>query len=182
MADYVQPTDPARVPRGSLTPFTGADLEAALEAAPRRSAAHVDGWRWEHLRDLAALDTFHDGLLLYAHAVARVDVPPLVADFLASATLLPFLKRPASVVDGERAAAHAAGQDYTPPTRPISVSSVLVRLVGSCLLCALEGPLQEAASPAQYAFRIKNGVEAVQVGVRVAWEPVLDSVVLHISQ
>lgn len=90
-----------------------------------------------------------------------------------------FLKKPAPVVDAERAAALAAGQVYTPPTRPITVSSVLVRLVGSCLLQALEQPLQAAAGPAQYAFRTKNGSEAIQVGVRVSWESVVDGVVLH---
>jgi hypothetical protein len=55
---------------------------------PRKSNPHVDGWRFETLRALGSPCTL-TGL---AEAIVSAEVPPGVASFLASATLIPLNK------------------------------------------------------------------------------------------
>ena len=97
--DFIPPAGPARIACGGGPSLEMKHLSVAIKRMPRLSTAHVDGWRWEHVRDVAA----HGGaeaLLSYVRTVARADVPEVIADFLASATLYPFLKKDLVTVGG----------------------------------------------------------------------------------
>jgi N-acyl-L-homoserine lactone synthetase len=49
--------------------------------APRLSAPHIDGWRWEHVRDLNV-----PAWRKWVNRYAAGNIPDVAADFLASAT------------------------------------------------------------------------------------------------
>ena len=180
---FVPPGAPARTP-----PQGGNDVEAyhltrAIRNMPKRAATHVDGWRWEHIRDLAAQESGADALLQYIGAIVRADVPPVIADYLASATLFPFNKQRESTVDELREQAQISDPDtpFTPPTRPVAVSSVLVRMASSCLLEAMLPAIQQAVGNAQYGIKTPDALEKIIFGVRAAMEGLRGSVTVHLD-
>jgi hypothetical protein len=79
--------DPFPLPRIKLHASEVYIMEVVARC-PGKSSPHVDGWRFETLRALGSPCTL-TGL---AEAVVNVEVPPGVASFLASATLIPLDK------------------------------------------------------------------------------------------
>jgi hypothetical protein len=76
--------DPFSLPRIKLHASEVNDMEV-IARCPRKSSPHVDGWRFEIVRALGP----PFALTGLAEAIVNVDVPPRVASFLASATLIP---------------------------------------------------------------------------------------------
>jgi hypothetical protein len=64
------------------------DIMDVVARCPRKSSPHVDGWSFETLRALGSSCTL-SGL---AEAIVNAEVPPCLASFLASATLIPLDK------------------------------------------------------------------------------------------
>jgi hypothetical protein len=73
------------------------DIMEVVARCPRKSSPHVDGWRFETIRELAPPCTL-TGL---AEAIVNAKVPQGVASFLAPATLIPPYK-----IDSEHRRAH----------------------------------------------------------------------------
>ena len=106
--------------------------------------------------------------MAFVQAVISADVPDDAADFLSSATLWPFLKEDQAAVAAARAC--AGETPFIPPTRPVAVSSALVRLAGASLLTAMTPAIRSAVGPSQYCVKTPDGTEAVLFGVRTARE------------
>jgi hypothetical protein len=56
-------------------------MHLVLRKAPRLSAPHVDGWRWEHVRDLNV-----PAWRKWVNRYSTGNIPDVAADFLACAT------------------------------------------------------------------------------------------------
>ena len=117
VSGFVPPGAPARVPPQAGSGVDLSHLKRAIRGMPKRAATHVDGWRWEHVRDLASHDHGAEDILKYVSSIVRADVPPIIADYLATATLFPFNKRSESTIDELRDQARASDPDapFTPP-------------------------------------------------------------------
>ena len=165
--DYVPPGRPARTPSAAQV-VQAEHVQEAVQRMPKRAATHVDGWRWEHIRDLLNVEEAEPAVLAYVQAVVSADVPADAADFLSSATLWPFLKEDQAAVAAARAC--AGETTFVPPTRPVAVSSALARLAGASLLAATTPAIRAAVGPSQYCVKTPDGVEAVLFGVRAARE------------
>jgi hypothetical protein len=79
--------DPFSLPRIKLH-ASDFDIMEVVARCPIKSSPHVDGWRFETLCALGSPCTL-TGL---AEAIVNAEVPPCVASFLASATLIPLDK------------------------------------------------------------------------------------------
>ena len=158
-------------------------LTRAIRGMPKRAATHVDGWRWEHIRDLASQESGPDVLLKYIGTIIRADVPPEIADYLASATLFPFNKQRESTIDELREQAQIENPDtpFSPPTRPVAVSSVLVRVASSCLLESMLPSIQQAVGNVQYGIKTPDALEKIIFGVRAAMEGLRGTVTVHLD-
>jgi hypothetical protein len=82
--------------------------------APRLTAPHIDGWRWEHVRDLNV-----PAWLKWVNRYSAGNIPEAAADFLASATGWALHKQ--TWVD--RDATRLRGE--APKVRPLADGSVM---------------------------------------------------------
>ena len=181
--DFAAPSAPARVPPQGGTLIDLYHLSSAIRKMPKRSATHVDGWRWEHLRDIAQYESGAATLLEYARTLLRADVPDKIADFLASATLYPFNKKDEDTVDRlrDQAVRDEVGDTFFPPTRPVAVASVLVRMATSALLEATLPALKQAVGSAQYGIKTPDALDKIIFGVRAAMEGLRGAVTVHLD-
>jgi hypothetical protein len=85
-----------------------------LRKSPRLPAPHIDGSRWEHIRDLNV-----SAWRKWVNRYSAIILPDVAADFLASATGWPFHKQ--SIMD--RDATHLRGE--APKVRPLVIGSVM---------------------------------------------------------
>jgi hypothetical protein len=120
--------DPFSIPCSKLR-ASEVDIMEAVAIYPRKYSPHVDGWRFETPRALGSPCTL-TGL---AGAIVNVEVPPSVASFLASATLIPLDK-----LDPEqRRAIEQKLRDQKGTLRPIGIGSVLVSFANRALFAVI---------------------------------------------
>jgi len=74
-------------------------LRTCLSSAPPLSSPHKDGWRNEHLAELARDATCRTALARVLTAMVAGDVPLKTADILSSATLIIMLKKDATTME-----------------------------------------------------------------------------------
>jgi len=86
-------------PCGTLHVVTLDLLRDCLAAAPPLSSPHKDGWRNEHLIELARDSVCGSALAGVLTAVVAGDVPQKTADILSSATLIVLLKKDAATIE-----------------------------------------------------------------------------------
>jgi hypothetical protein len=92
-------------------------MRLVMRKAPRFSAPHVDGWRWEHVRDLNV-----PSWRKWVNRYLAGNIPEAAADFLASATGWALHKQTGVDRDATRLRGEA------PKLRPLGAGSVLSRL------------------------------------------------------
>jgi hypothetical protein len=105
---------------------SAADIIEIIARCPRKYSPHVDGWGLETLPALGSPCTLTD----LAEAIANARVPPCVASFLASVTLVPLDK-----LDPEQR--HAQEQELREQKRtlrPIGIGYALFRFASRALL------------------------------------------------
>ena len=121
----------------------------ALRAAPKRSAAGPDGWRYEHLQlvqtDLSALRA----LATVAAALARGTLPPEVQELATAARLLPLTKSPTRI-------------------RPINLASPLRRLASKAVNKMAADEVAEGLRGRQFGYKHTAGAELVHKHVSTA--------------
>jgi hypothetical protein len=140
----------------------------ALRKAPTHSAPGIDGWRYEHLKGMIESQDSRNTLTAYFQTIARADVPTQIADFLATALLVPFMKDSPAVDAAKREAAHASGIPYIPPCRPITIGGIFSRAVTAAALRASHDALVEALGPTNICFKVPNGMEIAQWLCKIA--------------
>jgi hypothetical protein len=111
------------------------DVMEVVARCPRNSSRHVDGWRFETLRALGS----HCTLTGLAGAIVNSEVPPDVALFLASATLIPLDKLDLE----QRRAQEQELRDRKGTLRPIGIGSVLVRFANRALLAVISDEVSQ---------------------------------------
>jgi uncharacterized membrane protein len=137
------------------------DIMEVVARCPRKSSPHVDGWRFEILRALGSPCTL-TGL---AKAIVNARVPPCVASFLASVTLIPLDK-----LDPEQRRAQEKELPGRKGTlRPIEMGSILVRFANYALLAVTGDEVSQwLAAWRQFRVGVRGGVEIVKFMVRAA--------------
>ena len=157
---------PAPEPSSRPVPEISVDtLRTVLGRTPRRSAAHRDGWRYEHLARLTADDRGAAALASALTRIARADVPESVRPFLTSSTLIALMKK-----DPDTVARMRSEPGFRLPVRPIGYGSVLVRLASICLLHDLRDVLEDAVGPHQFAVGTRGGTDMIQWIIQAALE------------
>jgi hypothetical protein len=89
----------------------------AFSRMPKKSAAHIDGWTWELLRDAAQTPPTATLLRKFAERFSNGALPGNLWAYLASALLYPFHKK----LHEERSSS------TDPALKPVTVGSVLTR-------------------------------------------------------
>eukprot|EP00873_Tetraselmis_striata_P040951 jgi/Tetstr1/461215/TSEL_006352.t1 len=150
----LHPQTPDHVPCALMDPFSldrltfpeaSVDVCEVLSSSANGSAPFLDGIRFEALRALCS----RSHLRGIAKAIANAEVPPGVAHFLSSATLVPLGK----LTPAERNALELSAGDMKGSVRPIGIGSVLVRYAMRVLLRAHGEPIaQWLAARGQFGF------------------------------
>ncbi len=99
-------------------------LRSVLAAAPPLSSPHRDGWRNEHLVELARDPACGIALARVLTAIVAGDAPKKTADILSSATLIVLLKKDAAAMEALK---QQLGEAYRQPQRPIGMGTALVK-------------------------------------------------------
>ena len=132
-------------------------LRTCLASSPPLSSPHRDGWRTEHLSQLAPDDACCEALAALATSIIHGDVSDKIAHLLSSATLVVLLK------DAEIMAAmkEDQGHAYLKPQRPLGLGSTFVKLASNCALHLIRGAMGPAVGPAQFSVETKGGCDLV---------------------
>ena len=133
----------------------------AFSGMPKKSAAHLDGWTWELLRDAAHTPSTTLLLRKFAERFSNGALPENLWAYLASALLYPFHKK----LPEERTS------DTDPALRHVTVGSVLTRF--GCRVMVRMNRLAVAAElllSHQFSFGINGGVRQVNLACNVALE------------
>jgi len=130
-------------------------LETALGSGmPRWSGTGVDGWRFEHFRDLCAESPeARAAVLRLLQRIAETRVPSRVAKFLRVLILLAFGKD--------------AKSDGSPDARPIGVASVVRRLLGRTVIIGHRDYIARILAPFQFACGVLSGADMMCHTMRV---------------
>jgi hypothetical protein len=120
--------DPFFLPRIKVK-ASEVDILEVVARCPRTYNPHVYGCRFETLRFLGAPCNLTD----LAEAIMNAEVPPCVASFLASATLIPLDK----LVPEQRRNQEQELRDQKGTLRPNGTGSVLVRFLNRALLAVI---------------------------------------------
>ena len=126
-------------------------LQAALGSGmPRHSGTGVDGWRFEHFRDLCGGDQRARTLVLQIlQRIGDARVPPRVGRFLRVTVLMAFPKE--------------GGDDV----RPIGIASVVRRLLGRVVMEGVREEFARAVAPFQFACGVRGGTDMLCHTMRV---------------
>jgi hypothetical protein len=104
---------------------------------------------------------------ILAKAVENAKVPPGVASFLASATLIQLVK----LDPKQRRAQEQELRDQKGTLRPIGIGHVLIRFANRALLAVIGDEVsQRLADRHQFGVRARGGVKIVQFMVRAAFD------------
>ena len=142
-------------------------LRTCLAAAPPLSSPHRDGWRNEHLDELAKDNACGTALARVLTAIVAGDVPQKTADILSSATLIVLLKKDAQAM---AALKQRQGADYKQPQRPIGMGTALVKAACNCALLMVKEAMGPAVGPGQFAVETKGGCALLQWALQMAME------------
>ena len=142
-------------------------LRTVLATAPPLSSPHRDGWRNEHMSELAADPACGAALARVLTAVVTGDVPQKTADILSSATLIVLLKKDAAAM---AALKQQQGADYRQPQRPIGMGTALVKAACNCALHMVKEAMESAVGPGQFAIETKGGCALLQWALQMAME------------
>jgi hypothetical protein len=138
-------------------------LDEALGASmPRHSGTGVDGWRFEHLRDMCGEDPHVRALVTQMlRRMAATTVPSRVQRMMRVCTLLAFRKSaaPRAGEEGE--------EEGDPDVRPIGIASVLRRLLGRVVLAGVRAEFDRAVAPHQFACGVRSGSDMMAHTMRV---------------
>lgn len=172
MEDVGLPTEPDIAPkRDAATLITQEALLKAINTAPTRSAPGIDSLRYEHFKVLALSHNGAANILGLARRIARGDVPPDVADLLATSRLVAFSKDTLAATNAARAKARANDAPFIPAVRPIGIGLTITRLTTAALLESHIDAIVDAISPdLQHGFRNKAGAELIQHAIRIGMQ------------
>jgi hypothetical protein len=129
-------------------------LRTCLASAPPLSSPHRDGWRNEHLSELARDQACGTALARVLTAVVTGDVPQKTADILFSATLVILLKKDAAAMEELK---RKQGEAYQQPQRPTGMGTALVKTTCNCVLLMVKDAMGPAVGPTQFAVETKGG-------------------------
>ncbi len=134
-------------------------LRTCLVADPPLSSPHKDGWRIEHLSQLAPDDAYGEALASLATSIIQGDVSDKISHLLSSVTLVVLLKKDAETMDAMK---QAQGLAYLHPQRPLGMGSTFVKLASNCALHLIRGAMGLAVGPTQFSVETKGGCDLVQ--------------------
>ena len=134
----------------------------ALRAAPPRSAAGPDGWRYEHFQLVQAETATLRALAAVASAFARNTLPPEVQRLAAAARLLPLAKSDTRI-------------------RPINLSAPLRRLASSAVNKMAAAEVAEGLQGTQFGYKHTAGAEVLHKLVSTALHVRPDYAVLSLD-
>jgi len=124
-------------------------LRSCPAAAPPLSSPHRDGWRTEHLSQLAPDDAWCEALAAPATSIIRGDVSDKIPHLLSSATLVILFKKDAETMAAMK---RAQGPAYLQPQRPLGMGSTFGKLASNCALYLIRGAMGPAVGPAQFSL------------------------------
>ncbi|CAI7754585.1 unnamed protein product [Closterium sp. NIES-54] len=157
--DWVHSFTPAAAPQ-----LTVPVLHAALQSAPRGTAAGPSGWFIEHLRDTFLSHQQHLPSLLHVFQNwLQGDLPPAVRPFYTASNLVALQKPHGGV-------------------RPIAIGEVLPRLLSRCITLLFKQQMRETFLPhLQFGVAIPAGIEIMSHAVYSAFSLHPDWVVLQLD-
>jgi hypothetical protein len=143
-----------------------------LRKAPRLSAFHVDGWRWEHVRDLNV-----PAWRKWVNRYSAGNIPEAAADFLASTTGWALQKQTGVDLDATRL------RDEAPKVRPLTAGSVLSRLAHCHAIARITIVAPDHVGHVQRSVFTKDGIEraihTTRIGLQVIFDCSLQSLDLE---
>jgi len=98
----------------------------------------------EHLELLSRDDAFATAMATFTSNIASGDVPATTADYLASATLVPLLKKSEEDIHLLR---EMLGPDFVLPIRPLAMACMFVKLACNCVLSGINDDIAEVTGP-----------------------------------
>lgn len=131
------------------------------------STPHRDGWRNEHIAEMAKDPACAAAIARLLTAVITGDVPQKAADFLSSSTLIILLKKDAATMEALK---QAQGDAYLQPQRPIGMGTAITKLACNCALHLVKEAMGPAVGPAQFAVDTKGGCALLQWALQMAME------------
>jgi hypothetical protein len=133
-----------------------------LRETPRLSAPHVDGWRWEHVRDLNV-----PAWSKWAKRYSLVSTPDAAADFQASGTRWALHEETGVDRDATRL------QGEYPKLRPLAASSVMSRLAHYYAVARIADVATDYMGPVQrYVFNkasVERVIHTTRIGLRTTF-------------
>jgi hypothetical protein len=153
LKDFYGPTA-APQPDSQPVRITVEILRNCLAGAPPLSSHHGDGWRTEHLSQLAPDDAFCEALAALATSIIRGDVSDKISHLLSSATLVILLKKDAKTMVAMK---RAQGHVNMRPQSPLEMGSTFVKLASNCALHLIRGAMGPVVGPAQFSVETKGG-------------------------
>jgi len=134
-------------------------LRTCPETTPPLSSPHRDGWRNEHLVDLARDTECVTALARVLTTVVAGDVPKKTTDIMSSTTLIILLKKDAEAMAELKL---KQGASYLQPQRPIGMGTTLVKTTCNCALLMVKDAMGPAVGPSRFAVETKGGCALLQ--------------------
>jgi hypothetical protein len=141
-----------------------------LRKAPRLSAPHVDGWRWEHVSDLNV-----PAWRKWINRYSAGNIPEVAADFLASATGWALHKQTGVDRDATRL------RDEAPKVRPLAVGSVMSRLAHCHAIARIANVATDHMGHAPRSVFTKAGIERAIHTTHIGLQAILDCILLSLD-
>jgi hypothetical protein len=127
----------------------------------------MDGWRNEHLSELAKDDACGTALAALMTGVYTADVPTKMADILSFATLVVLLKKDATTMEEMK---ERLGPAYVQPQRPIGMEMAIGKVACNYALLLVKEATGPAVSPKQFPVETKGGCALLQWAIQMALE------------
>jgi hypothetical protein len=138
--------------------------------APRLSAPHVDGWRWEHVRDLNI-----PAWRKWDNRYSARDIPEAAADFLASVIGWELHKQ--TWVD--RDATRLRGE--APNVMPLAACNVMSRLAHCHAIAQIATVAADHMGLVQRSVFTKACIERVTYTTRIGLQAIHDCILLSLD-